>query len=245
MLDANDERGWDMSETTDSTTERVPAPPYISFRTLLNLVERMADEGIPRRIDRSYLSGLSGGYQTQVMAALRSLGLMADEGVVTDRLIDLVRRPADRKFLFGNILRERYPEAVRLGESNATQAELEEAFRPSGIGGATLRKAVTFYLHAADFAGIPLSPFFKPPTASSEASAPRRRRTRTTRTPAPSPTPEPTASSSPTQDELRTRYIDMLMKKVDDQDQMDEKLLDRIETLLGYGAAREEGEGEE
>ena len=41
--------------------EKVPPPPYISFRTILNLIERMADEEIPPRIDRSYLRSLSGG----------------------------------------------------------------------------------------------------------------------------------------------------------------------------------------
>ncbi len=236
-----------MNESADSKTERPSAPPYISFRTLLNLVERMADGGIPRRIDRSYLSGLSGGYQTQVMAALRSLGLMTDDGVVTQRLIDLVERPSERKPLFAVILRERYPEPVRLGEANATQAELEEAFRPSGIGGATLRKAVAFYLHAAEFADIPLSPFFRTPSATSDTSAPRRRRARAaSRT---TPTAAPTAPSDrpPTADELRTRYIEMLMKRVQEQDEIDDRLLDRIEALLGYreSARTEEDRPEE
>src|SRR2546428_665337 len=126
-----------MANDPNSKTEaKSSPPPYISFRTLLNLVERMADEGIPRRIDRSYLGGLSGAYQTQVMAALRSLGLMTDDGAVTPRS---------------------------------------------------------------------------------------------------------------TTEELRTRYVEMLMKRVEAQDDVDDKLLDRIEALLGYegSQARDEVEGQE
>jgi len=235
-----------MSDTTDSTPEQKAAPPYISFRTLLNLVERMADEGIPPRIDRSYLSGLSGGYQTQVMAALRGLGLITDDGAVQPRLVDLVNRPAERPAVLATILQERYPEAVRLGEIKATQGQLEEAFRPYGITGATLRKAVAFYLHAATYAGIQVSPFFKTPSTSSEAGAARRRRPRTaTRTTPPAANPPAVSGSAPTVEELRTRYIEMLLKRVDGQEDMDGDLLDRIETLLGFEVQRDEDEPED
>lgn len=235
-----------MSESANTSTERPAAPPYISFRTLLNLIERMADEGTPPRIDRSYLSGLSGGYQTQVMAALRWLGLIDDEGVVQDNLSALVTNPELRQRFVGEIIKQRYPEAVRLGEIKATQAQLEETFRPYGISGATLRKAVAFYLHAANFAGIPVSPFFKTPSASGDASTGRRRRARATtpRENGSPPTP-PTAPTPPSEEQLRTRYIDMLLKKVDTQEEMDEKLLNRIEALLGFEGQRDQDEPED
>ncbi len=232
-----------MSDAQNSTELHAVSPPYISFRTLLNLIERMATEGVPPRIDRSYLTGLSGGYQTQVMAALRSLGLTSDGGAVTQRLLDLADYPDKRKELMGQIIRERYPEAWALGQENATQAQLEETFKPSGITGATLRKAVAFYLHAANYADIPLSPFFKTPSATDTRAAPRRRRARTT-TPAQAP-PPPAPPAETTPEALRRRYIEMLLKRVEEQEQMDDKLLDRIEGLLGYDSPRDEGEQEE
>ncbi len=236
-----------MTELNDTNAASLSAPPYISFRTLLNLIERMATEGAPRRIDRSFLSGLSGGYQTQVMAALRWLGLIGDGGAVQDRLTDLVDRPEERSALIATILRERYPEVVALGEENATQGQLEEEFKKYGISGATLRKAVAFYLHAANFAGISLSPFFKTPTTSDNRTTTRRRRTRTTVTKTP-PEPDGTTSTSGRSasktEELRTRYIEMLMKRVDEQEEIDDRLLDRIEALLGYGAAAQPESGE-
>jgi hypothetical protein len=221
-----------MPDTPVPDDNEMAAPPYISFRTLLNLIERMADEGVPRRIDRSFLSQLSGGYQTQVLAALRGLGLMGDDGRVTDRLLALVQRPNERKALIAEILRERYPEAIALGEANATQDELAEQFKRSGITGATLRKAIAFYLHASNFAGIPVSPFFKTPSVSESRTSGRRRPTRTkavpkSKQPANGQTTEPAGA-------LRTRYVEMLMKRAEEQDEIDERLLDRIEALLGY-----------
>jgi Family of unknown function (DUF5343) len=221
-----------MNDSTNTEDVTVGPPPYISFRTLLNLIERMADEDVPPRIDRSFLSGLSGGYQTQVLAALRSLGLMEDDGRVTTRLQALVDQPEQRATIIGAILRERYPEAIALGEEKATQGQLEEQFKAYGISGATLRKAIAFFLHAANFAGIPVSPFFKTPSATQAGTSTRRRTTR------PRVTPKDTGGDSGggvTQaDQLRTRYIEMLMKRVEEQDDIDDRLLDRIEALLGY-----------
>jgi hypothetical protein len=197
----------------------------------MNLIERMADEGVPPRIDRSFLSGLSGGYQTQVLAALRSLGLILDDGTVQPALQTLVDQPQNRRALVAMILRTRYPEAVAMGEEKATQGQLEGQFKKYGITGATLRKAIAFYLHAADFAGIPVSPFFKTPSATSGTPSPRRRQTRTKLTPKVEAQDEGSATKA---EQLRTRYVEMLMKRVEDQDEIDEKLLDRIEALLGY-----------
>src|SRR5439155_10304872 len=77
----------------------------------------------------------------------------------------------------GEVLRERYPEAVELGKTNATTGQLIEVFRDYGAQGDTARKAIAFYLQAAKFAGdIPLSPLFQTPKVSSTASGKRRPR---------------------------------------------------------------------
>jgi hypothetical protein len=221
-------------EPTSSTDGEVTAPPYISFRTILNLVERMADEGLPPRIDRSYLSKLSGGYQGQVLAALRWLNLVDDEGRVQESLIGLVQNPSEHGERIGVIIRERYPEAVSLGQQNATQGQLEEEFRKSGIGGATLRKATSFYLHAAAFGGIPVSPYFKASAPQAGRRTPQRRKPRAKQEQI-TPTVNPPPPNGPTLDSLRTRYVEMLMEKAEGQDEMDDNLLNRIEALLGYG----------
>jgi hypothetical protein len=146
-------------------------PPYISFAQLLNVLERMQNEGVPSRVDRSYLGSWSGSAQGQFLKAARSLGLIDEHGRPTELLKRLVREPESRPEMVGQILQAKYPDALALGQ-NATQHQLEEAFRNyNGISGSTTRKAVTFFLHAAKFAGIPTSPFFKPGRASSGGGA--------------------------------------------------------------------------
>lgn len=211
-------------------------PPYISFRTLANQLTRMEEKPPPPRLDRTYLVGMSGGYQGQVLAAFRALGLIDEEGAVQPVLRDLVRASdEERRQLLGAILREKYPEAVRLAEENATQGQLEEAFRKYGLSAATLRKAVVFYLNVAEYAGVPLSPHFSAPSAGGSADGATRRRPRRQAPKKPAaPPPEDTG-------DLRTRYVEMLLKRAEED--MDDKLLDRIERVIGIQAVEDEEAG--
>jgi len=228
-----------MSTDTDSKTPA--APPYISFKTLTNLLERLQETHLPPRIDRSYLDGLSGGYQTQVIAALRWLDLIGENGEVTGVLSSLATTPEQRPGLIGELLRTHYPSVFVLSGKNATQGQLEEEFRKFGITGATLRKAIAFFLHAARYAEISVSPHFKIPPVRSGNGKPAVRKTKNTGKgragSEQSPPPPPPADSSA---DLRTRYVEMLLDKAQSQEQMDSDLLDRIETLLGYEAEPKE-----
>ena len=144
-------------------------PPYIAFPTLTGLIERMQGEGgPPSRMDRSYLDKFSGGYQTQVLAALKSLDLMGPNGEVRPVLTALVEAPdADgRKPIYADLIRRLYPKPVSLGTTKATQGQLVEAFKEYGITGDTLRKAIAFYLAAAKYAAIPVSTNFKVPSVT-------------------------------------------------------------------------------
>lgn len=148
-------------------------PPYMSWTTLENLFEQFDANGLPGRIDRSVLGG-SEGYKTQVLAGLRWLELIDQDGRVTATLARLVKESDERQELVGALLREKYPRQVELGEKNASQRELEESFQP--YGGDTARKAVSFYVKGAKFAGLPLSGYFKTPrTRKAGSSAPKRR----------------------------------------------------------------------
>jgi hypothetical protein len=144
-------------------------PPYISFTTLTGLLDKMKEDGgAPPQIDRSYLQGFSGGYQSQVIAAMKSLGLIDDKGIVTDKLTELVEA-ADRKArepMVAEMLREYFPEPVKLGGIKATQGQLETAFKVWGIGGDTLRKAIAFYLAAARYSNVPISSNFRVPSVA-------------------------------------------------------------------------------
>lgn len=151
-----------------SDTPKPLAPPYIAFKTLLGVFDKMEKEGIPPQIDRSFLTGMSGGYQTQVLNALRYLGLIkGEEGTVAEELLEVVSSETRKKSL-ATILWNRYPEPARMGEENATQGQLATWFREQfNLAAETQDKAVAFYLQAANYAEIPVSPFFKKPRVSS------------------------------------------------------------------------------
>lgn len=153
-------------------------PPYISFSTLLGLLDRMRDDdGAPPQIDKSYLKGMSGGYQSQVIAALKSLNLIGPDGMVKERLNELVAAK-DREArvpIIAEMLREFYPEPVRLGTIKATQGQLEAAFREWSISGDTLRKAIAFYLAGARYADVKVSTNFRvPPVTAGEGRKPKK-----------------------------------------------------------------------
>jgi hypothetical protein len=100
----------------------------------------------------------------------------------------MAQEPASRPELIGEMLRQQYPSVVAL-DANATQGQLEEAFKDAGISGSTIRKAINFYLQAAEFAEIPVSRHFKTPRATSGNG--RRATNRGKKTPEIQQTPPP------------------------------------------------------
>lgn len=100
-----------------------------------------------------------------------------------------------------------------------------------GIGGDTLRKAVAFYLQAAKYAGHPLSKYFKTPAFIAKSSGgPRRQRAAANNNSGDEE--EETSPMAPV--DPKTRYLEMLMERAANSDELDTTLLDRIEKLLGY-----------
>lgn len=162
-----------------SEASAASAPPYVSFRTILNLLERLHEGGIPQRIDRSYWSTfLAGGMGGQLMVALRWLELvdpvMGEPTPMLERLVD----PVERKAALAGLLRDRYAAVFQsLDLARTTSGHLDETFRKEyKIGKETLRKAVTFFVYAAQYAELPVSSLItdktrKPP--SSRRGAPR------------------------------------------------------------------------
>jgi hypothetical protein len=151
------------ADTTNGSGAGSFSPPYGSWGTLLNTIERMSKEGgIPAQIDRSYLSNLPGSTQTELLQTMRSLGLIDEQMRPTRDLELLVEDSEGRGGVMHTILTGRYEGPLALGPF-ATQQQLEEEFRKYNIQGSTLRKAVRFFLAAAKYADISLSPHFRAP----------------------------------------------------------------------------------
>ena len=131
--------------------------PYVSFKTILNMADRLAPEP-PPRIDRSVMAYLSGGYQTQVIAAAKTLGLIDEAGVPSPDLVALVTAPAERKIVIKRVWERTYADILNnVDISRATADQLSEAFSTLGMVGDTRAKAIIFFIHGAKFAEIPLS----------------------------------------------------------------------------------------
>ena len=210
-----------------------PIPPYSSFTTVRNLIERMEREGVPSRIDNSYLVGMAGGTQNQVKHALRSMGLIDEDGRTSPQLAELAKNTESRKVLLGDLLRERYEPLVALDES-ATKGQLDEALRGYGLNGATARKAASFFVAAAMYAELPLSPHITPsrkPSAGPRKATSGGRRSRVTEQQPPTDTP-----TDPTRDMKRV-YFELLVSKAKDSQELDTGILDRIERLVGLEPA--------
>lgn len=213
---------------TESSTDTFTAP-YISFAQLQSVLDRMNAEGVPSRVDRSYLGSWSGSSQSQFLAAARALDLIDEHNRPTDLLKALATKPDRRPELVQAMLRDKYARVLAL-DKTATQQQLEEVLRDMGTGGATTRKAATFFLHAADFSGVDVSPFFKSsrPSSSGTRSAGTRRRTRSQRVPEPDGRTPPQGVTDP-----KERYVDLLLKKAETDGDLDTDLLDRIERVIG------------
>jgi hypothetical protein len=147
--------------------------PYFAWKTLFNLLVRLEESGLPDQIDRTYLSNLSGTEQSYLMSAMRTFGLIGEKGKVLEPLKELASGSEARIAGIRTLLETHYPDAVAL-PANATQGQLDEVFRSYNVGGERLRKAETFFLRAAHFAGLKLSSNFKSPTSTEAGSGPSR-----------------------------------------------------------------------
>lgn len=164
-------------------------PPYMSFQTLWKFVNTLGGKPLPPQIDRSLMGTKSGTDQNNLTTTLTSLGLIGPGGVVQPALRELAEGDEEsRTALLRSLVESYYPEALDLSRRNGTEQQLHETFRDTYALTAieTRRKAITFFLHAARKAGIPLSHHF-PNTRSGSGSpgTPRAKRTPTKRKPNP------------------------------------------------------------
>lgn len=139
-------------------------PPYISYRTFQNFLERLQKGGIPSRIDRSYWSDLlSGSTGTQLMSALRFMGLIDTNDIPTSRLRLLVQaKGAQRAEVLRQITSGAFSFVLQesFDSQSATYAQLEEVFRSTfELTDGVRRKCVKFFVDMSSDAEMPLSSF--------------------------------------------------------------------------------------
>jgi Family of unknown function (DUF5343) len=135
-------------------------PPYTSYRTFRTFIEDLREQGVPSRIDRSVLTRFSGVVGTQLLHALKFLGLIQEEGRPTVVLVDLVNAygAADWPDRLLELIRQNYAPMFAIDLETATPSHFNEAFRKAfPAADAVVQKCVTFFLYAASDAGIKIS----------------------------------------------------------------------------------------
>ena len=150
-----------------------PIPPYVAYRTFRNFLVQMEKQGLPGRIDRSVLAHKSGSVQSQLLLALRFLGLIHKSGKPTEdlkRLLTGIQR--ERMAHFKSLLERSYPFVFGSGfdVETATSDQTEELFGRTGASGETLRRCISFFVSAARESGIPVSSYIKPHRGKKSAS---------------------------------------------------------------------------
>ncbi len=150
-------------------------PPYVSYRSFWNFLDRLHD-AIPARIDRSYWGDkFSGSTGTQLISALKYLGLINEEGIPTTLLRNLVAaRDFQRDEIMAQIIHNSYGFFLDgpVDYKTATYSQFEDLLQANfRVNSDVARKCIKFFIDMATDARIPLSPFVVKKTRKSRVPA--------------------------------------------------------------------------
>ncbi len=143
--------------------------PYAAWKSFVTFLARLAEMGLPQKVDRTVMSKMSGATQSNIRVALSFLKLTDSDGVPTDALKTLVAKHGDgegwKAALRDVVLGAYEPVIAGLSLENGTADQLWKCFRDNGnVRGSTLSRAVRFFLAALRAAGVKHSRYFKAPT---------------------------------------------------------------------------------
>lgn len=165
--------------------EKTDLPVYISYALFNRFINGLRESSVPSRVDRSVLSKMSGAEQSSLLAGLRFLKLISDDGSPSEKLNRLVETEGESyNEALKDILSESYKFLLEseLDLEKATGQQVADKFRELQISGSTVTKSMAFFISAAKDAGIKLSSHIKPPTVTKSSTTRRTRRKKTTNT---------------------------------------------------------------
>jgi Family of unknown function (DUF5343) len=228
-----------MSGRGSEQAKSVGTPPYTSYRTFKTFIEDLREQGVPSRIDRSVLTRVSGVVGTQLMHALRFLGLIEDQGRPTQRLKELLNAEGEAHWpeKFSELLRQVYAPMFAIDLETATPSHFNETFRKAfPAADAVVQKCVTFFLYAANDAGVKISGRIlkgRKPRSSTPRKKPRPAQAKATDIEAAPSRPQPL---TPLIEDKKPSEI-LLMHL--DPNEMDDEQQTAVWTLMKYFKARE------
>jgi len=228
-----------MSSGGSERSRSAATPPYTSYRTFRTFIDDLHEHGLPSRVDRSVLTRFSGVVGTQLMHALRFLGLIEDDGRPTRRLAELVEAHGAGRWpeAILALIREAYAPMFAIDLEAATPSHFHGAFRKAfPAADAVVQKCVTFFLYAANDAGVAISGRVLKGRKPRSLAPPRRRVAKPALPPAdvePAP-PQPRAAAP----EVESRRPSEVLFARLDLNEMNDEQQAAVWTLLKYFKAR-------
>ena len=157
------------------------SPPYAAFASFISFLNKLRDTQIPSRIDPSVFGNASGSLSYSIIASLKSLKLIGADGTPTADLIAFVNASDnDRQAMMQAILMDAYSSlwGGSINLETTTAGQFDEHIREEyDVKGSTVDKVATFFIAAAKYAELPISPHLaaRRPTASSASSSKSKR----------------------------------------------------------------------
>ena len=174
--------------------ERQVAPVYASYKSFNTFFNARREDGhVTTAVDRSLMSNFSGSTANELLAALKFLKMIDDEGTPQPLYEQYVVADDEaRKSLLAEAMKVSYPFVFTppFNLERGTSAQMAEVFRSQGISGSTLARAISFFLSAAKDVGIKVSPNIKVPTVAKNGTSKSKKE-------APPPAPPPASVVTP------------------------------------------------
>ncbi len=146
--------------TTSTAVSGDALPLYLPFKTFCWALQSLRTHGLPDKVDRTAWTSRSGGEQSQLLSGFKFLGLI-DSGTsvqpVLKKLIDVPEASQEEKEILGTVLRQGYAKVFELDLKTATIGQVQEKIGSYGPSGETRKRAVRFFLKAAQHCGVELS----------------------------------------------------------------------------------------
>ncbi len=205
-----------MSQTAGTEAESRLQPPYVSFQSIKTALAQFKEHETPDRIDRSVLTNFSGAVGSQILTALRFLGLTDHDGRPTVQMKKLVAAYGadDWPSELEAVLEDAYAPIFELSLATCSPSQFIEKFKGTYKGAEdVIRKSMTFFLNAASDAQIPVSSFImkaRKPRGPSTKRRPRSSEPRPSKAEEKSPPPPPPPPPSPSEP---SQFLDRLMEK--------------------------------